>query len=169
MLIKGNLKVKISLLIVTLLCSFSVPGFVSAKEKYSKVSVEAKKFLTHLLTKNEAKLIEYEDGQNIFSSEGKINGDIYDFLYTSKTNSKSVVEIAEMDKVLIKVIKQKGNVVTILFYPKKFQWVINNDLTFLEKEWMKKYFACEFVIRRGELKLHYSFCFAETGGPFHSE
>ncbi|MBC3832311.1 hypothetical protein H8K33_12375 [Undibacterium amnicola] len=160
---------KISLLILTLLCSFIVSGFVGAQEKDRKVSIEARKFLAHLLSKNEAKLIEYEDEQNIFSSEGKINGDIYDFLYTSKTNSKSVVEIAEMDKVLIKVIKQKGNVVTILFYPKKFQWEINNDLTFLEKEWMKKYFACEFVIHRSKLKFHYSFCFAETGGPFHSE
>lgn len=166
MLIEGTFKMKTFLLILTLFCSFSVAGLAKAKE--SKVNVEAKKFLVHLLAKNEMKLIGYEEGKKIFSSDGKINKDIYDFLYTSTTNSKSVVEIAKMDKILIKVIKQKGNVVTILFYPKKFHQAINNDVTFLENEWMKKYFACEFVIRNGELKLYYNFCFAETDGPFQS-
>lgn len=168
MLIEENFRMKILLLIVTLFCSFSASGLANAKAKDSNVGLEAKKFLVHLLTKNEKKLIEYEEGQKIFSSEGKINGDIYDFLYTSSANSKSVVEIAKMDKISIKVIKQKENVVTVLFYPKKFHRAINNDVTFLENEWMKKYFACEFVIRNGELKFYYNFCFAETGGPFHS-
>lgn len=168
MLIERNFKMKI-LLMLTLFFLFNVFGFANAKAKDSKESVEAKKFLVHLLTKNEMKLIEYEDGQKIFSSEGKLNEDIYDFLYTSTTNSKSVVEIAKIDKILIKVIKQKESIITVLFYPKKFHWAINNDVNFLENEWMKKYFACEFVNRNGELKLYYNFCFAETGGPFHSK
>ncbi len=157
---------KIILLVMSLLSGSIFPNLVNAKTQENAITIEVNKFLGYLISRNEAKLAEFEDGNPIFSSNGKLNNDIYNFLYKPNSPSKSTIEITKLDRLKIKIVKQSDNVITVLFYPKKYHWSINRDPAFLERQWMKKYFACEFKVLGDKLKLFHNFCFAETDGPF---
>lgn len=130
----------------------------------------AKEFLTSLLDKDEKEIIEYMGSSKIFLTDGKINEDIQYFLYEEKNDSdgwKSITEISRLDALSIKIIEQEKNVITVLFYPKKFEASLMN-ISFLQNEWMKKYFSCEFEVINNKWEFYQSFCFAETDGPFPS-
>ncbi|MDH5434805.1 MAG: hypothetical protein OEY19_12750 [Gammaproteobacteria bacterium] len=127
----------------------------------------AKTFLSILLNKDEKGIIQYMGKSDVFLTNGKINEDIMDFLYKSEQAWKSVNDIAAIDKLNFKIIPQESEVVTVIYYPEKFKNKIE-DIQFLEKEWMEKYFACEFEEIDGKWTFYQNVCFAETGGPFHS-
>lgn len=130
---------------------------------------QAKSFLESLLAKNEEKLIEFTGHRERFFSGSKLNSDFYDFLYKPEPGRNSVVEIANLDKILVKIVKQKNGKIIVLYYPQKYSRQVNNDVKFLQQEWMNKYFACEFTVRGAKLILEQNFCFAETDGPFPAE
>ncbi|WMW78917.1 hypothetical protein RF679_09580 [Undibacterium cyanobacteriorum] len=143
-----------------------------AKANERNLHAQVNQFLVYLLTKNEGKLAAYEVGERTFSSKGKLDSEIYDFLYKSEpapSEWKSIIEIAKMDKLQVKLIKQDDGSIFVLFFPEKYRRSVNSDVTFLEEQWMKKYFACQFDLHGGKIKLKYNFCFADTDGPFAPE
>ena len=152
-------------------CQSSADGSLAlAKNEQVPSLAQAEEFLGYLLVRDEKSIIKYMGDSEIFLTDGKISQDIIDFLYAGNKQGgwKSVLEIAKLDKVSIKLIKQKNNVITVLFYPRKYSNQMN-DLSFLENEWMKKYFACEFEIINGTWEFYQNVCFAETDGPYPPE
>lgn len=140
-------------------------GCASGSER--TVQAEAQKFLTALLSKDERALIAFEGDERVFSDGIRLNRDIYDYLYRPKGDkTKSVLDIAMMGKISIKVIPQPDNSFIAVFYPQKFKRRVDTSVTFLKTQWMEKYFACAFRWSNGKIVLHQNFCFAETDGPF---
>lgn len=160
------MKFKYSLLTLLLLlssCSWTVKKDISLKEKVNE-------FLTILIQKDEQTLVsKYASGSASFSQNGKLNPDIYRFLYENKDeNYRPVTNIVDQDDYYIKVIPQANGSYIALFTKNKYKEQASSTY-FLENEWMKKYFACEFELVEGELSFKHNICFAETGGPFQSE
>lgn len=141
--------------------------FGSASGSDRAVQAEAQKFLSALLSRDERALIAFGDDEQVFSDGVRLNQDIADFLYrrTGEKN-KSVLDIARMGRISIKVIPQPDSSFIALFYPNKFKKRVDTSVTFLQTQWMERYFACAFRWSNGQLVLHQNFCFAETDGPF---
>lgn len=128
-------------------------------------------FVKVLVEKDEAKLVtDYLTSSASFSKEGKLNSEIYDFLYKADANGKkkSVNEIVSLGDYKTKVIWQKNNVFTLLI-AKAIDFKSLETLEFLENSWMINYISCEFVIKSGKLTFYQNVCFAETGGPFPTD
>lgn len=126
-------------------------------------------FLNALFARDEVRLLAFTQSERVSSSAGKLDPYVYDFLYKPRPGSKTVLEIAKIDKLLFKIFRQPDDTFIVIFYPKKYHWNVNNDVKFLETQWLEKYFACWFELREGKLRLHANFCFAETDGPFPPE
>lgn len=140
--------------------------FGSASGSNRTDQAEAQKFLSALLSKDERKLIVFEGDEQAFSDGTRLNRDIYDFLYRQGSKTKSVLDIARMGRISIKILQQPDNSFIAVFYPHSFKRRVDTSVTFLETQWMEKYFACAFRWSNGRLVLHQNFCFAETDGPF---
>jgi len=152
-------------IVLAVFLNFALFGSASGSDR--AVQAEAQKFLTALLSKDERALIAFEGDEEVFSDGVHLNEDIVDFLYGRKGDkTKSLLDIARMGKISIKVIQQPDNYFIVLFYPHKFKKRVDFSVTFIETQWMKKYFACAFRWANGQLVLHHNFCFAETDGPF---
>jgi hypothetical protein len=145
----------------------------NATTSNSKQNLDAKiyTFVKALVEKDEAKLVTYYlASSNTFSKNGKLNPDIYNFLYKSGDNSKqkAVNDIVAINDFKTKIIWQKADVFTLLIAKskdiEKFE-----SLNFLENYWMISYIACEFIVVDGKLEFYQNVCFAETGGPFPTD
>jgi hypothetical protein len=125
-------------------------------------------FVEALLNKKEDKLVvEYLDNSKSFTNEGKLNSDIYSFLYNSNRSigKKSVLDIASSVDYKFKVIWQSESIFTLLITKSKYYSGFDN-VEFLENKWMDEYIACEFILKDSRILLYQNVCFAETGGPF---
>ena len=131
---------------------------------------KARVFLEHLLARDEESIVKYLGKSRAFHSGDKLNQEIYDFLYRRKMGEewKSVLEIASLGSLGIKIVPQGSNVITVLYFPTRFQTEIEDE-RFLVNEWMKKYFACEFEAVGDGWEFYQNVCFAETDGPFPPE
>lgn len=131
--------------------------------------LEARRFLKYVLEKNERELIKFAEPSGRYFKGTRLKGEIFTFLYSSQGQWRSVNDIAKMGKLLVKIVKQDDGRIIVIYYPQKYYLPVNADVRFLESEWMRKYFACEFEVRDRRLLLGENFCFAETDGPFPPE
>lgn len=137
----------------------------------SSMNAEVRNFVDALIRKDETELsARYLNHASSFTENGKLNRDIYDFLFTSDpgTGKQSVQEIIGSGEYVLKVIPQSSAVYTVLIAPVRNKEKLNN-LSFLRSAWMVEYVACEFEVSRGKIFLYQNVCFAETGGPFPHE
>lgn len=135
------------------------------------INAEARDFVDALIRKDEAELsARYLNNAPSFTKHGKLNRDIYDFLFTSDPNTgkQSVQEIIGSGEYVLKIIPQSSAVYTVLIAPVRNKERLNN-LSFLRSAWMVEYIACEFEVSRGKISLYQNVCFAETDGPFPYE
>jgi hypothetical protein len=126
----------------------------------------AEVFLRALLAQDEHSLRAY-DGNVFFNSEGLLP-EIKDFLYKSKGEWRSVIEISGLGELRPIIVPQKSGAIIVLYVPSVYESQVSNA-AFLSAEWMKKYFACQFVVQNNGWKLYENFCFAETDGPYPAE
>ena len=131
--------------------------------------LKVEEFLTYLLGQNEEVLVEkYADNSPSFSVDDKLNEEISNFLYEPRSENsqdKSVLQLTIGGRPLFKIVPQDHGVLTILFFNAGDEHNLEK-LAFLQNEWMKRYFACEFEVVDGELHFYQNICFAETDGPF---
>jgi hypothetical protein len=104
--------------------------------------VTATQFLKALLARDERSLRPYGPG---FFENGKLNQTTRGFLYTPDPAHKkhSVNQIAADGDLQIVLLHQKAKIVTVIYVPKKYKPGLKKQ-SFLEDEWMNKYFVCEF-------------------------
>lgn len=138
-----------------------------ADESDAYLKGKARDFLTALLSIDEETLAtKYASNSKSFTKEGKLNREIYSFLYDDKDGEYlPVTKIVSSSDAYIKVIPQGQERYIALFMREKLRENASS-ISFLENEWMKKYFACEFELANGELTFYQNICFAESGGPF---
>lgn len=148
--------------------SASQPATVEGHDKLSQQTIVANKFKDALLTRDYDVLRDFSGvGDTVFFDGDKLDKDIYDFLYTERSSidGGSIIKISK-SPLITRIIPQKNGVFTAIYIQRKYQeqW---KDQYFLESQWMKSYFACEFIWNGERYLLYQNFCFAETGGPFH--
>ncbi len=127
----------------------------------------AKAFLAALLSRDERTLRSF--GQGFFEG-GNLDKETNDFLYKAdpKHKKRSVVQIAAEGDLEVVLVRQKAGIVTVIYVPKQHRAGVKK-MSFLQQEWMNKYFACEFDTTKPQWVLHYNFCFSETDGPYPAE
>ena len=169
-----GLKININI-IQSMLMTFSItlPLACSAGNSASglKLGYEIDTFVKALIEKNENLLVsDYLESSKSFSTQGKLNTDIYNFLYMSdqKNGTKAVTEIVTINNYKTKVIWQSDDVLTLLITNSN-NYSQFNSIKFLENSWMKEYIACEFIVKENKLVFYQNVCFAETGGPFSKD
>ena len=152
---------------LTLFFVFSCSSVADQKKVVEKKSVE---FLSSLLLKDEKVLAsKYATGSRTFTQDNKLNPEIFSFLYGEKLDGFfNVTSIVDTGDLHIEVVPQRDERYIVLFTKLKYKDDISN-MSFLENQWMKKYFACEFELINDELVFYSNICFAETGGPFPSD
>lgn len=136
-----------------------------------KLSYEINTFVKALIEKDESLLVsDYLEKSKSFSTESKLNTDIYNFLYMSdqKNGKKAVTEIVSIINYKTKVVWQSYDVLTLLI-TNSINYSQFSSVKFLEESWMKEYIACEFIIKENKLVFYQNVCFAETGGPFSKD
>jgi hypothetical protein len=164
-------------------CAIDSPGFTPASgdgmtrrqevrylesvptDEHSAMQLTAERFLKALLSQDEKVLFEYGGGGDIFFKAGKLLPAISDFLYHPDGDWLAVTSIAELGPLEAVVVPQQDHIFVILYVPKQYRENIT-DSTFLSSQWMKKYFACQFVQSQSGFRLYENFCFAETDGPY---
>lgn len=124
-------------------------------------------FLSALLARDHVAMRRYVADESRFFGSNGLQEDIAKFLYVSKGNKKSVLDIAALGRIEYKFIPQADGRVLVLFFPAQDRKLIDGDLGYLKKRWMDRYFACEFESSAKIFAMADNFCFAETGGPFH--
>ena len=125
-------------------------------------------FIIHLLARDEEYIVKnYLDSSPTFSNNGRLTKAVASFLYESDSSigKKSIQDVTSKREFSKKIIWQNKQTFTVIVTDKGDFNNLSN-LTFLESEWMKKYFACEFVVKDDSILLYQNVCFAETGGPF---
>jgi hypothetical protein len=125
-------------------------------------------FVRALLSKDLHSLKKYGVTDEFFMPSGKLRPEIHDFLYGKIPGWRSAREIAEDGKLTAVVVPQDDNQVIVIYVSKERKERLK-DIEFLQSEWMKQYFACQFDTREDPWKLHMNFCFAETDGPYPPE
>lgn len=166
-----NIKVFKNIVILSLSLCIAASSLAKGSECNQRLVDETRNFALHLLDRNEHVLVKkYASSAPSFTTDGKLNQDIHDFLYNQHASEgwSSVQDIVTPEDMAIKLISQKGNVVTALFFKEQYEEDAN-DIEFLRNEWMKKYFACEFEVVGDNLFFYQNICFAETDGPFPPE
>lgn len=125
-------------------------------------------FVINLLSRNEVFIVEnYLESSPSFSENNHFTKDVAKFLYESNSESgtSSVLDIVTENNFAIKILWQSEIIFTAIVVSRdNFKEL--NDLNFLQHEWMRKYFACEFIVKDDAVLLYQNVCFAETGGPF---
>ncbi|GAA0586307.1 hypothetical protein [Rhizomicrobium electricum] len=142
-------------------------GATVAKSAIDDDVVIAKAFLTALLSRDERTLRSF--GAAFFEG-GKLDKETNDFLYKAdpKHKKRSIAQIAADGDLEIVLVRQRAGIVTVIYVPKQYR-AGAMKMSFLEQEWMNKYFACEFDTTKPHWVLHYNFCFSETDGPYPAE
>lgn len=129
---------------------------------------QAEVFLGYLLQNDQEKLLSYTQDPALYATDGKLHQQINDFLYLSRNGMRAVIDIARMGDLKTRLVYQPDNRITVIYVPSRYEAELSKE-EFLQAEWMRKYFACEFYAHEGGWKLANNFCFAETDGPFHPE
>ena len=156
-------------LLVLVIGAMIIPS--TAKEPRLILGEEIGRFIKALVEKNETVLVkEYLESSENFTHQGRLNDNIYRFLYYGNTvlKTKPVGEIFSLDDYRVKIIWQNDAIITLLISSAN-NFPHLEGVGFLEKRWMKDYVACEFIIKDDKLVFYQNVCFAETGGPFHAE
>jgi hypothetical protein len=156
--------------VTTFIFSLFILSGCEAQSASQSVVIQAKvdEFILDLLDRNEEKLVKkYLESSPNFSLNGKLTKDIANFLYNtdSKSGMQSVLNIVSKNNFRAKIIWQKEDKFTVVVIDES-KYDKLNELSFLENEWMKQYFACEFILRGDLILLYQNVCFAETDGPF---
>jgi hypothetical protein len=142
-------------------------GTSSASQPVTRDDV-ASSFIEALLRKDYAALRPYAggDGSGFFVGE-RLDPEIESFLYQDDpaSGTRSASQIVGAEGYRFKIIPQEDQVFTVL-YVRSEDFPNLESAEFLEAEWMKRYFACEFIADGARYRLHQNFCFAETDGPF---
>ena len=129
-------------------------------------------FVQALLERDNRQLMEYAAPAERYFAGGELLPEIEVFVYgragvrVHNPDFRPIAEIAASGAHGIKIVSQDDGRVT-------FYWIPQQHLSeageseFFQREWMRKYFACEFAPVDGTWRLAFNFCFAETGGPHH--
>ena len=140
---------------------------VSTKEDATSHEVVAREFLEALMTHDVGALksfaSEFGGGQ-----QHQLDPEIEEFLFRDAGDWLSVTSIAEIAPLEIVIVYQNDVQFLALYVPKSSMRSVTSD-EFLQTQWMKKYFACQFKKTAGSWKLYMNFCFAETDGPYPSD
>ena len=146
--------------------SLATQGLSQSKQTVSDTQAvlrDAEKFLGALLAQDQEALRAY-DGSVFFDSNG-IRPEIRDFLYESKGEWRSIIEISRLGEIRPVVVPQGNGTIIVLYVPSIYESEVSNA-GFLSEQWMKKYFACHFILEGSHWMLYENFCFAETDGPY---
>jgi hypothetical protein len=127
----------------------------------------AKRFLVSVLSRQYEVLKEFDPTGDTYFEHGHLREEIEKFLYEDHGAWKSVKAIVGNDSLSFYVLPHGDGVYTVLYFPSRYRAQMKS-YKFLKKNWMKRYFACQFIAKDGKWFLHENFCFFETDGPYYS-
>jgi hypothetical protein len=140
---------------------------VSTNEDAKPHEVVAREFLEALMTHDVGTLRSFASNFG-GGQQSQWDSEIEEFLFRDAGDWLSVTSIAKIAPLEIVIVYQSDVQFLALYVPKSSMKSVKSD-EFLQTQWMKKYFACQFKKTAGSWKLYMNFCFAETDGPYPSD
>ena len=139
-----------------------------AEEEWRGVSNE---LLEAVRAQDMAALLSIFRSPEHYRSDEKVMAEVKGFFWDGEwirwaiQDGKTIYEIAMSEDLVPIGLRQLDGTYLVIYMPKS-QVSVMDSPGFLENQWMKKYFACEFGEVEGVWKLVKNLCFYGSGGPY---